>query len=137
MRLLGIDPGSRRCGIAVSDSAETLAFPRTALVNDDDLLMALRRLVDEELVGGIVIGRPVALSGNSTPSTGVATELHSRLVVEFPEIAVVQWDERLTTVEAQRSLQAAGISSKHQRNHVDSASAVIMLQNYLDARRAH
>jgi len=135
-RLLGIDPGAARCGVAITDSAATLAFPRPALANDHALILSIRTLVQEENVGGIVVGRPVALSGNETASTRQADALFQTLVDAFGEIAVTQWDERLTTYEAQRSLSQAGLKAKEHRDHVDSAAAVIMLQNYVDGHHA-
>jgi putative Holliday junction resolvase len=131
-RHLGVDPGTVRCGVAITNSAATMAFPRPALANNDDLLSALRQLVDEELVATIVVGRPVALSGGETASTKLADALFERLQSAFADVAVVQWDERLTTLEAQRSLSQAGMKAKDHREHVDSAAAVIMLQNYVD-----
>jgi putative Holliday junction resolvase len=135
-RTLGIDPGTKRCGIAITDSAHTMAFPRPALANDERLLAELRALIDEEGASTIVVGRPVALSGNETASTHSADELYERLVAQFADIAVIQWDERLTTFQAQRSLAQAGIRAKNHRDHVDSAAAVIMLQNYVDGLSA-
>lgn len=135
-RILGIDPGTKRCGVALTDSARTMAFPREALANDDHLLEHLTRLVSEENVATIVVGRPVALSGNETSSTREADQLFRRLVETFGEANVRQWDERLTTYDAQRSLAQAGIRAKDFRKHVDSAAAVIMLQNYVDGLSA-
>ena len=132
-RILGIDPGTRRCGIALSDSAQRMAFPRPSVPSDDSLLIALAALFEEEDVAGVVIGRPVALSGNVTASTRFADGLFRSVVAEFAEMPVVQWDERLTTREAQKSLTQAGLRAKDQRSRIDSAAAVIMLQNYLDA----
>jgi putative Holliday junction resolvase len=135
-RFLGLDPGSVRCGVAITDSSATMAFPRPALANDDNLLASLRTLIEEELVGAVIVGRPVALSGNETSSTRDADALFRDLVEAFTEIPVIQWDERLTTYEAQRSLSQAGLKAKEHRDHVDSAAAVIMLQNYVDGHHA-
>jgi putative Holliday junction resolvase len=135
-RFLGLDPGSVRCGVAMTDSSATMAFPRPALANDDNLLASLRTLIEEELVGAVIVGRPVALSGNETSSTRDADALFRDLVEAFTEIPVIQWDERLTTYEAQRSLSQAGLKAKEHRDHVDSAAAVIMLQNYVDGHHA-
>jgi putative Holliday junction resolvase len=132
-RLLGLDPGTARCGVAITDSSQTMAFPRAALASDATLLDQLERLIDEEMIGGIVIGRPVALSGNETASTAFADELYEAVRIRFSEMPVVQWDERLTTIEAQKSLSQAGLKAKDHRERLDSAAAVIMLQNYLDA----
>jgi putative Holliday junction resolvase len=131
-RLLGLDPGAVRCGVAITNSSTSMAFPRPALKNDGSLISALTALVDDEGVATIVVGRPLALSGNETSSTRQADTLFAALVDAFPQLEVVQWDERLTTLEAQRSLSQAGVRAKDQREHVDSAAAVIMLQNYVD-----
>jgi putative Holliday junction resolvase len=136
-RLLGIDPGAARCGIAITDAAETMAFPRTALANDDALITSLQLLIADEGVEAVVVGRPVALSGNETSSTKQADELYHELVGALGGLSVTQWDERLTTFEAHRSLSRAGLKAKQHRDHVDSAAAVIMLQNYVDGRHVH
>jgi len=113
-----------------------MAFPRPALTNDDALIASLRRLIDEEHVGVVVVGRPVALSGKETSSTTQADAFYRALVDSLAEVPVVQWDERLTTFEAQRSLSQAGLKAKEHRDRVDSAAAVIMLQNYVDGQHA-
>jgi putative Holliday junction resolvase len=132
-RVLGIDPGSRRCGIAVTDSQRTMAFPRPAMPVDDELFTTLKALIDEESVDLVVVGRPVALSGNETASTEAADDFFRALGERISPVKTVQWDERLTTYEAQKSLSGAGMKAKSQRSRVDSAAAVIMLQNYVDA----
>jgi putative Holliday junction resolvase len=135
-RLLGIDPGTKRCGIAVSDSAQSMAFPRPALARDSTLIERLSALVDDEGIGAIIIGLPVALSGNETASTIDAQQLFEEVLERISDIPVLQCDERLTTLEAQKSLSEAGLRAKDQRSRVDSAAAVIMLQNYLDGLNA-
>ena len=132
-RVLGIDPGSRRCGIAVTDSQRTMAFPRPAMAVDDQLFDALQSLIDDESIDLVVVGRPVALSGNVTASTEAADTFFRALGERISPVRVVQWDERLTTFEAQKSLSDAGMRAKAHRTRVDSAAAVIMLQNYVDA----
>jgi putative Holliday junction resolvase len=135
-RILGIDPGTKRCGVAITDSARTLAFPRPVLEANDSLLAKLGELVEEELVGLVVVGRPVALSGNETASTEAADGLYTAITAALAPIPVIQWDERLTTLEAQKSLSGAGMKAKNQRERIDSAAAVIMLQNYVDGLHA-
>jgi putative Holliday junction resolvase len=118
--------------VAITNSAASMAFPRPALQSDASLIATLASLVEEEGVATIVVGRPVALSGNETSSTLQADALFGALVDAFPQLEIVQWDERLTTFEAQRALLQAGVRAKNQREHLDSAAAVIMLQNYVD-----
>jgi putative Holliday junction resolvase len=113
-----------------------MAFPRPALANNDRLIGSLQHLIEEERVGGVVVGRPIALSGNETSSTEQADTFFLALVEALGEIPVVQWDERLTTYEAQRSLSQAGLKAREHRAHIDSAAAVIMLQNYVDGQHA-
>ena len=114
-----------------------MAFPREALANDERLLDRLSALIGEESVGGVIVGRPVALSGNETASTEAADGLYDAILTHFAEMPVEQWDERLTTREAQRALSGAGIKARDHRERIDSAAAVILLQNYLDARSSH
>jgi putative Holliday junction resolvase len=135
-RILGIDPGTRRCGVAITDSAQTMAFPRPALAAGETLMIALAALVQDEAVALIVVGRPVALSGKETASTSLADQLYQSIQRSLPGTKAIQWDERLTTLEAQRSLAGAGMKAKQHREHIDSAAAVIMLQNYLDGLNA-
>lgn len=134
-RILGVDPGTKRCGLAISDSTQSMAFPRPAIARDELTLSRLKALVEEESVGTVVIGRPVALSGKETASTVDADGFFAE-VREYVAVPVVQWDERLTTRDAQKSLSEAGLSTKASRERIDSAAAVIMLQNYLDGLNA-
>jgi putative Holliday junction resolvase len=135
-RVLGIDPGTKRCGIAITNSGLTMAFPRPAIARDEMTLSRLRALVEEESISGIVIGRPIALSGRDTASTDDADAFFDEVRDQFNAVSVIQWDERLTTREAQKSLSEAGLTLKGSRDRVDSAAAVIMLQNYLDGLNA-
>jgi len=133
-KLLGVDPGAARSGIAITDSAATMAFPRASLASDDSLVDSIAALVREEHVGTVVVGRPVALSGSETASTKAADDLYEALREVLSEVLVVQWDERLTTVEAQRSLTRAGRRAREYREQIDSAAAVVMLQSYVDGQ---
>ena len=132
-RVLAIDPGTRRCGVAISDSARTMAFPREAL-SSDTVTASVVRLVHDEGVDLVVVGRPVALSGSETASTTLADELLSQLREGLHDVPVVALDERLTTTTAQRSLREAGVTSRKHRSRLDSAAAVVMLQSYLESQ---
>jgi putative holliday junction resolvase len=134
-RVLGVDPGSKRCGIAITDSQQSMAFPRPAIPRDAMTVTRLGELVEEESVATIVIGRPVSLAGNDTASTKDADALFAE-VREFVNVPVIQFDERLTTRDAQKSLSEAGLTTKASRDRIDSAAAVIMLQNYIDGLNA-
>jgi putative holliday junction resolvase len=135
VRILGIDPGTKRCGIALTDSGETMAFPREAIAYDEGFAARVAHLVSEEHVELVVVGRPTSLAGSDTASTNFADELFARLSVAL-ELPVVQHDERLTTLQAQRSLLQAGVKTKDHRERIDSAAAVVLLQDYADTRNA-
>jgi putative Holliday junction resolvase len=113
-----------------------LAFPREPVDFDEGFLGAISRLVAEEDVALVVIGRPVSLAGRATQSTAFADELFAQLRAAL-EVTVVQHDERLTTATAHRGLSDAGLATKDHRGRVDSAAAVVMLQHFADARHAH
>lgn len=113
-----------------------MAFPRAAFSVDDHLLLLIGQIVDEESVDLIVVGRPVALSGRETASTLMADGLFHDLREALHRATVIQWDERLTTHEAARSLRAAGHRTADHRDRIDSAAAVVLLQSYLDGLRA-
>jgi putative Holliday junction resolvase len=134
-RVLAIDPGSRRLGVAISDSARTMAFPREPLAAGDGAPVEVAALVSAEGVDLVVVGRPVALSGSETSSTELADRFVLDLRQRLGAVPVVTFDERLTTTEAQRSLREAGMTSREHRGRVDSAAAVIMLQHFLEATR--
>lgn len=133
-KVLALDPGVKRIGVAISDSSETMAFPRPALAGDGNWIDRLRELLDEEPCHQILVGLPVSLSGGHTSSTDAAREMWEAVRRAFPDVQVVQVDERLTTVAASRQMSAAGKSHRDQRDHIDSAAAVVLLQGWLDAK---
>jgi len=129
-RILGIDPGERRVGLAVSDPLGLIAqgLPTFDRREDGDLFARLRELVESYRVTRIVVGHPKSLAGRHTDATvqaeGLANEIRRRLAVE-----VELWDERLSSAEAERTL--AGLRPDKKR--IDRLAAVIILQGYLDA----
>jgi putative Holliday junction resolvase len=131
---LALDPGVKRIGVAVSDSGETLAFPRPALAGDGEWMMQLRALLEDEPCHQILVGLPVSLNGSDTASTQYAREMWDSIRLAFADIQVIQIDERLTTVAASRQLSSAGKNQRDQRDVIDSAAAVVLLQGWLDAK---
>lgn len=137
MRVLGIDLGTRRIGVAVSDAGGTLASPLTVLQrsgNVDADRRAIARLVEEEEAERVVVGMPLSLSGASGPAAEAARAEADELAGVLA-VPVETWDERLTTVAAHRSLEATGKRSKQRRNVVDKVAAAVMLQSWLDSGR--
>ncbi|CQD12461.1 Holliday junction resolvase-like protein [Mycobacterium lentiflavum] len=141
-RSLGVDVGSVRIGVAVSDPDGILATP-VETVRRDRSGRHVRRLA--ELVGEleaveVVVGLPRTLADRTGPSAIDAIEVAEALAEVLARgpapVPVRLADERLTTVSAQRSLRAAGVRAKEQRAVIDQAAAVAILQSWLDQRRA-
>jgi putative holliday junction resolvase len=132
-RVLALDPGERRIGIAVSNSQRSMAFPRDALLAGDGSLDALVRLIEEEEIVQVVIGLPKHLNGKEGSAAGKARALGRDLAarLEGQGVGVSLHDERLTTVSAQQSLRASGSTTKDQRSKVDSAAAAVLLESWL------
>lgn len=138
MRVLGLDLGSKRIGVAVCDRSETIASPLTVVERgrrpaDDH--QRLRKLADDEEAELIVIGLPITLAGDHGPAARAAIE-ESHLIAEVTGRPVEMFDERLTTVTADRVLKEADLSATERRRVVDKVAAAVMLQNWLDRRRA-
>ena len=133
MRCLGIDFGSSRIGIATSDDLGMLAHPLETIPNDSEFLSRLQKIVLEKGVSRIVVGIPRNMDGSYGPSAEKAKLFLSQLKSEFPGVQLIAWDERLTTVEAQRLLHAAGRDVKKSRPIIDQVAAQVLLQSCLDS----
>jgi putative Holliday junction resolvase len=137
-RVLGVDVGTVRVGVALSDPTGTLASPLETLrraknLSDVDRLAAL---VVEHEVTEVVVGEPVHLSGASGASAADAANYAQELADRIPDVPVNLIDERLSTVTAASHLREGGIDSRKQRPVIDQAAAVVILQQFLDSRRA-
>jgi putative Holliday junction resolvase len=133
MRCLGIDFGSSRIGIAVSDDLGMLAHPLETIPNDPEFLSRLQQIVLQKGVARIVVGIPRNMDGSYGPAAEKAKLFLSQLKSEFAGVQLIAWDERLTTVEAQRLLHAAGRDIKKSRPVIDQVAAQVLLQSYLDS----
>ena len=133
-RWLGIDLGEVRIGLAISDQLGAMAHPLRTLANSPRVLDEICAVVAGEGVGGIVLGLPKNMDGSLGPAAAKAKAFADQLRAKLPALQVVLWDERLTTVEAQRALHAAGRNAKRSRKVIDQVAAQILLQNYLDAQ---
>jgi putative Holliday junction resolvase len=137
-RRLGIDVGSVRIGVAVSDPDGILATPVETVRRDrtGKHLRRLAALAAEFEAVEVVVGLPRTLADRIGPSAQDATGLAEALAARVAPTPVRLADERLTTVSAQRSLRSAGVRAKDQRAVIDQAAAVEILQGWLDQRRA-
>ena len=136
MRILALDIGERRIGVALSDPGGLLATPLTAIhrrrqaADVDEVL----RLVDEHDAGRIVVGLPLELSGRRGTQAGRVSAF-VRAMAERTQVPVETVDERYSTVQAQRQLRESGVRPSRDRARVDAAAAAIILQSYLDSQR--
>lgn len=140
-RIIGVDYGMARLGIAVSDETKMLAMPlvvmraekKTASTVNKFLKELERHQKEKEYqVEAIVVGLPLLMSGK----VGfLADEVKNfiELLRQNTSISIVAWDERLTTVQAERSLRESNLTRKRRTQYVDTVAAVIILQNYLDS----
>lgn len=141
-RRLGVDVGSVRIGVACSDPDATLATPVETVRRQasGSHLRRLAELVAELGVVEVVIGLPRTLADRAGTAAVDAIEIASELATVLADrqlsVPVRLADERLSTVSAQRALRSAGVRAKSQRAVIDQAAAVIILQGWLDARRA-
>ncbi len=137
-RRLGVDVGTVRIGVAVSDPDGILATPVETVRRErgSGHLRRLAALVDEMQVVEVVVGLPRTLADRAGASADDAVEVADQLAGRISPVPVRLADERLTTVSATRSLREAGVRAKDQRGKIDQAAAVAILQGWLDQRRA-
>src|SRR6202012_3475056 len=135
-RILGLDVGDRRVGVAVSDELGLTAQPVMTLVRKNRRLdlSSLRRLVRKYRCNQVVVGNPLYMSGDVSPQALKSQALAQDLQSE-PGVQVPLGDERLSTTEAHRHLDAAGHQPGKRRGVIDQVAAVLILQSFLDSRR--
>jgi len=132
-RLVALDPGGRRTGVAISDELGLFAHPRPALVTTSasHLVEAVRQLVATEQIDEVIVGLPLSMSGADSAQTAEVRDLIARLRKAL-SVPVTPWDERLSSVQARRDVRR---SSRDRTGALDSAAAALVLQSVLDTRR--
>jgi len=133
MRILGIDHGDVRIGIAMSDETAFLASPLTTVQNGKGAVDEVIALVHEHGVEKIVIGLPLNMDGSCGPATEKVRKFSQKLA-EKTNVPIIEMDERLTTVTAHHNLREAGLDGRQRKGVVDMAAAQIILQDWLDAQ---
>ncbi|HXV63444.1 MAG TPA: Holliday junction resolvase RuvX [Vicinamibacteria bacterium] len=137
MRVMGIDLGERRIGVALSDEGGVIASPRETVERkgnrrDIPLLLDIAR---RENVGEILVGMPLSLDGSEGAQARKVARFVEALRAET-DLTVTTWDERLSTVSAERALLEADVSREKRRRAIDRVAAAIILQSYLDQKHA-
>ena len=133
-RCLGIDLGSKRVGLALSDKMNMIASPyRTIIVkNEQDLLDQLRLIIVDFKVKSIVLGLPLNMNGEDSAQTKKVREFKS--VLSIFNLPIKLEDERLSSVSAKRSLVMQNIKTGHSKSEIDKRAAAIILQQFLDKK---
>lgn len=141
-KILGIDHGIVRVGIAVSDESSTIAFGREVLPNNKEIFKRILKYINEENISLIVIGYPLTLKGERSEQTKEVEKFEAELKkvlqeTQFSNTVIIRWDERFTSKMASDSMLESGMKKKkrQQKGNLDIISASIMLQSYLDSRK--
>lgn len=137
MRVMGLDFGSKTVGVAVSDSLHITAQGLEIIRREQEnklrrTLARIEELIKEYDVGEIVLGYPKNMN-NTIGERGEKTEEFKKMVERRTGLPVVLWDERLTTVAADRTMMEVGIRREERKKYVDRIAATFILQGYLDA----
>ena len=132
-RLIGIDPGGKRIGIALSDENKIVATPYTTIIKENyrDLVDQIKKIVKEYDIDGIVIGNPINMDGTEGPSSQSAKDLAKNLSKDITE-NITLWDERLSSQGAFNLSNDLAINSSKKVKKLDENSAQFILQGVLD-----
>ena len=134
-RVLGLDYGDRRIGLALSDPLQIIAKPLTIIdqQNTVDPISRIGEIVDEKEINCIVVGLPLTLKGHYSKQTKIVLDFIEKLKSNL-QLPIVTIDERLSSVAAEKALQAQNIKTGHEKGRVDETAAAIFLQEYLDSQ---
>ncbi len=135
MRVLGLDHGEKRIGLALSDFMRIIAQPLFTIVRRDeqDLWLQLEAVIAENEVATVVVGYPVSMSGKPSTQTQVVDQFIEQFKDRFA-VDLETYDERLSSWAAKQSMQLQGIKTGHNKATIDMTAAAIFLQDYLDSQ---
>ena len=134
-RVLGLDFGERRIGLALSDPLGIIAKPLTIIDRKKtaDHISRISEIVSERKITSIVVGLPLTLKGDYSKQTEIVLAFIDQLKTDL-QIPIMTVDERLSSVAAEKSLQAQAVKTGHNKGRVDETAAAIFLQEYLDSQ---
>ena len=132
-RLIGIDPGKKRIGIAISDENKKVATPYTTIIKKDysSFLAKIKKIVDENTIKGIVIGNPINMDGSSGPSSQSVKDI-SLNISKHINLPVCLWDERLSTAGAFNITSQLDVNVSKRIKKIDENAAAFILQGAID-----
>lgn len=131
MTILGLDIGEKRTGVAVSNDVSSLCTPLDYINSNSNFLQKISTLISENNIDTIVIGLPKLLSGKEGKRAKISRQVSKQIQSEYNSIKVILWDERLTTKQAEKYLLESIPNKRKIKEKIDSASAVLLLENYL------
>ena len=141
-KILAIDHGSKRIGVALSDETNTIAFGKEVIDNNSKCIDNIVDIVNSNNVAEIILGYPLNLRGERTKQTFEVESFEKMLINKFTgspvhQITIIRWDERLTSKMAKSSMLESGMKEKNRRikSNLDIISATILLQSYLDSKK--
>ena len=132
-RLLGIDPGKKRIGVAICDENKIIATPYTTLIknNFSELLVEINKIISENNISGLVIGNPINLDGSSSNSSQSAKDLAINLSKNIT-IPITMWDERLSSEGAFKIAAELNVNASNKVKNLDKNAAAFILQGAID-----
>jgi putative Holliday junction resolvase len=135
MRVLALDVGDKRIGVAISDPSQVLARSLKVIQRGSrqEDFAAVARLVEEYEVEKVVVGYPLSLDGKAH-AQAKKVERYATGLAESLTVPMLLWDERFSTVIAERLMREAGLRGKKRREGIDAVAAAVILQDYLDSR---
>ena len=136
-RILSIDYGERRIGIALSDPLKIIAKPYTTIdrLVEKDFILSINRIIKDKEVNKIIIGLPFTLKNSQSKQTENVLKFVENLKKKI-SISIETYDERFTSILAKQSLIFQGVKTGHNKKDIDKTAAAIFLQNYLDEQNS-
>jgi len=133
-RIMGIDYGARKIGIAISDPLKIISYPYKTIdtKKTPDYISEIKKIVDEKKIESIVVGYPITLSGNYSDQTKITEDFIDK-IISLLNIPVYKCDERLSSQEAKRYLKEQNIKTGHNKEKVDQMSASLILRQFLSS----
>ena len=133
-RIMGIDFGEKRIGIALSDPLFTFAYPHTTFINDSDLIGNIDKIISDKKINKIILGLPSSLKSASAKVAEKVQNFRNELIKKF-NLEVILWDEEYTSVIAQQKVIESVTGKKKRKNKslIDQNAAAIILQEYLNS----
>ena len=133
-KMMGLDYGRKRIGIAISDALGMCAHPRDYINNDSQAFPKILKLAQDENISLLVFGSPIKLSGERSLMQDEIAHFMEKLSAKT-DLKLISWDERLTTAQAEKALLEHNVKRSKRKESRDSMAACILLQSYLDAQK--